>query len=252
VKIHDRVYLVGSGSQGFSMTDDSDCHVYLIDGIGELAMIDSGSGHSVAQILQNICSEGLDPKRVKHLLLTHAHLDHAGGAAKLREALAGVRVYMHADCAPYLRNGDERAISLANAKEAGLYPEGYPFEPCEVDCELLGGQTVTFGDLQIECIETPGHSRGHVSYLMQCNGSKILFGGDLVFFGGMVLLQNTWDCDLQAHISSLKKFREARLDVFLPGHLAFSLRDGQRHIDAALKCVDGLLIPPNLSYSWRT
>jgi len=252
MKIHDRIYLVGSGSQGFSMTDDSDCHIYLIDGGGEMALVDTGSGHSVPQILQNIRNEGLDPKRVQHLLLTHAHVDHAGGAARMREALAGVRVYMHADCAPFLRNGDERAVSLADAKRAGLYPEHYTFNSCEVDCELREGQVLTVGDLQVECIETPGHSRGHVAYVIQCNGSKILFGGDLVFFGGRILLQNTWDCDFQAHINSLKKLREARIDMLLPGHLTFSLRDGQRHIDAALKFIDGLLVPPNFSYSWRT
>lgn len=251
VKIHERIYLVGSGDQGFSMTDSSDCHVYLIDGKAELAMVDTGSGHSIPQILQNIRNEGFDPKRLKHLLLTHAHLDHAGGVARLRAGLAGVRVYMHADCAPYLQNGDERAISLAGAKQAGLYPKDYPFEPCEVDTALRGAQAVSFGDLQLECIETPGHSRGHVSYLMQYRGSKILFSGDLVFFGGKILLQNTWDCDLQAQIGSLKKLREARIDVLLPGHLTFSLRDGQRHIDAALKFIDGLLIPPNFSYSWQ-
>lgn len=251
MKIHDRIYLVGSGSQGFSMSDDSDCHIYLIDGGGEMAMVDTGSGQSVPQILKNIQNEGFDTKRVKHLLLTHAHLDHAGGAAKMRESLAGVRVCMHADCAPFLRNGDESAISLADAKRAGLYPGNYEFRPCEIDCELRDGQTITVGDLQVECVETPGHSQGHVSYVIQYGGSKILFGGDLVFFGGNILLQNTWDCDIHAHISSLKKLREARIDMLLPGHLTFSLRDGQRHIDAALKSVDDLLIPRNFSYLWR-
>lgn len=252
MKLHERIYLVGSGGQGFSLTEDSDCHIYLIDGGSEMALVDAGSGGSVPQILQNISNEGLDPKRVKHLLLTHAHVDHAGGAWRMRESLDGLQVYMHADCAPFLQNADERAVCLADAKSAGLYPTDYVFKACKVDTELREGQVVTVGDLKLGCLETPGHSKGHAAYMLQYGGSRILFSGDLVFFGGRILLQSTWDCDFHAHLNSLKKLREAQIDMLLPGHLTFSLRGGQRHIDAAVKFIDGLLIPPNFSYSWRT
>ena len=250
MKLTERIYLVGSGSQGFSLTDDYDCHVYLLDGGEELALIDAGAGMGVAQIVQNIHEDGFDPIHVRHLLLTHAHGDHAGGAAKLVSALGDPHVYMNADCAPFLRAGDERAISLSDAKRVGLYPDDYRFEPCPVDTELVEGQIVSVGDLQIQTLATPGHSRGHTSFLMEHAGRKVLFAGDLVFFGGRVLLQNTWDCDLQAHLASLAKLRDAGIDVLLPGHRTFSLKDGQRHIDAALKIADGLLVPPNFTYSW--
>ena len=248
MKLTDRIYLVGSGIQGFGLTDDYDCHIYLIDGGDELALVDAGAGMGVPQIVRNIREHGFEPTRVRHLLLTHAHGDHAGGTAKMCAALGGPRVYMHADCAPFLRDGDERAISLADAKRAGFYPSAYRFEPYEVDVDLREGHVVTVGDLQFQTIETPGHSQGHVSYLMKQGGRTVLFGGDLVFFGGKILLQNTWDCDLRAHLDSLVKLRDARVDVLLPGHLTFSLKNGQRHIDAALKIIDGLLVPPNFSY----
>jgi glyoxylase-like metal-dependent hydrolase (beta-lactamase superfamily II) len=245
VKLADRIYLIGSGSLGFGLTDDFDCHVYLIDGGDELAVVDAGAGMGVPQILQIVREHGFEPGRVRHLLLTHAHGDHAGGAARLRAAFGSPRVYMHAACAPFLREGDERAISLVDAKRAGAYPDDYRFERCAVDVELVEGQRVTVGDLQLETIETPGHSRGHVSYRMRHAGRTVLFGGDLVFFGGKILLQNTWDCDLRAHLDSLIKLRDAAIDVLLPGHLTFSLKNGQRHIDAALKIIDGLLVPSN-------
>lgn len=250
MKLTERIYLVGSGNQGISLTDAYDCHVYLVDGREELAIIDAGAGMGAPQIVQNIQEHGFDPTHVRHLLLTHAHGDHAGGAARLRSTLGNLQVYMHADCAPFLRAGDERAISLAQAKQVGLYPGDYRFEACPVDTELVEGHMVTVGDLQIQALATPGHSRGHTSFLMEHGGRKILFGGDLVFFGGRILLQNTWDCDLQAHLASLAKLRDAGIDVLLPGHRTFSLKDGQRHIDAALKIADGLLVPPNFAYGW--
>lgn len=251
MKITDRIYLVGSGSQGFSLTDDYDCHIYLIDSGGELALIDAGAGIGVPQIAQNIRDHGFDTRQVKHLLLTHAHGDHAGGAKKMQATLGGhARVYMHTDCAPFLREGDEKAISLADAKRVGVYPSDYHFEACPVDVELEEGSLITVGDLTLQTIETPGHSKGHASYLLKHEGQNILFGGDLVFFGGRILLQNTWDCDLRAHLDSLNKLRDAKIDMLFPGHLAFSLKNGQRHIDAALKFNDGLLVPPNFTYGW--
>ena len=106
MKLCDQIYLVGSGNQGIGISDDYDCHVYLIDGGDELALVDAGGGLDVGPILENIRHDGLDPSRVRHLLLTHAHFDHAGGAAQLRSALGDPRIYMHADCARYLREGD--------------------------------------------------------------------------------------------------------------------------------------------------
>jgi hydroxyacylglutathione hydrolase len=251
MKLTDRLYIVGSGIQGFDLTDASDCHVYLIDGGDELALVDAGAGAGVPEIIANIRAEGFDPQKVHYLFITHAHLDHAGGAARMVTALGGkTKVCMHSDCASFLRNGDEEAISLAAAKQVKLYPPEVKFEPCPVAIELHDGQTIRVGDLEIRAIETPGHSKGHTAYFTKINGRNVLFCGDLVFFGGRILLQRTWDCDLQAHLDSFVKLRDAKIDILLPGHRTFSLKDGQRHINAALRNIDGLLVPPNIAYAW--
>lgn len=250
MKLRDRIYLVGSGGQGINLTDDYDCHIYLLDGGDELAVIDAGAGMGVPQIVENIRGLGFDPAQVGHLLLTHAHGDHAGGAAKMAAALGNPQVYMHKDCAPFLTEGDETAISLAPAKRVGLYPEDYHFEPCRVDVSLEDGDTIRVGDLVLNTVSTPGHSKGHISFLLERDGRTEFFGGDLLFFGGKILLQNAWDCDMQAHLKSLTRLRDAGIDGFFPGHLTFCLKDGQRHIDAAVAIVDGLLVPPNFTYVW--
>ncbi len=251
MKLTDRVYLVGSGGMGFSMTDPYDCHIYLLDGGSELALIDVGAGMGVPEILANVRAEGFDPANIRHLFLTHAHGDHAGGAARMRAAIGSdPKVYLHKDSADFLRNGDEEAISLTFAKKIGLYPADYRFEPCPVDVELEDGQRLQVGDLELEVLDTPGHCVGHASFVMRYDGRTYLFAGDLVFFGGRILLQNIYDCDLQAHIASLKKLENLGVDVFLPGHVTLSLKDGQRHIDAALRYINGGLVPPNLAYSW--
>ena len=250
MKLAPPVYLVGSGAQGIGLTDDRDCHVYLLDGGLELGIVDAGAGLDVPAIVEQIRNDGFNPGDVKHLLLTHAHGDHAGGAAALREALGEPRVYVHADCADYLRQGDEEALSVDLGKRAGIYPDGYRFAPCPVDVELQDGQSIDVGNLTLETMDTPGHSRGHTSFLMKHEGRTHFFGGDLLFFGGTILLQDIWDCELRPYLQSIKRLRSAGIDLFWPGHRQFSLRDGQRHIDAALRIIDGLLVPPNLSYGW--
>ena len=84
--------MVGGGvTNAFGLSDDPDCHVYLIDGGDELALIDCGMayGDSLERILGNVRAEGLDPARITKVIVTHYHMDHAGGAARFSRAPRG-------------------------------------------------------------------------------------------------------------------------------------------------------------------
>src|SRR5690349_9576805 len=87
MRLHPRVYLVGSGEMGLS--DSWDCHIYVVDGGSELAMIDAGGGRpaSYEMIRRNMLADGIDPQRIRHIILTHWHTDHARGAAGWRSEL---------------------------------------------------------------------------------------------------------------------------------------------------------------------
>ena len=250
MKLADRIYLVGSGSFGFDMTDPFDCHVYLLDGGGELALVDVGAGMGAEAIVENVRREGFEPERIRHLVLTHAHGDHAGGAARIRRLLDEPSVYLSSAVARYIREGDEQGVSIDVAKTVGIYPPDYTLEPCEVDVELAEGDTIAVGDLALRVFDTPGHSDGHVSLLLEQDGRRTLFAGDVVFFGGKILLQAIHDCRLDAEIRSLRKLRDLDVTALLPGHLTPSLRDGQRHIERANEVLDRLLIPEQMVSAW--
>jgi hydroxyacylglutathione hydrolase len=245
MQITDRVFLVGGGLSGFGLSHDSDCHVYLIDGGSQVALIDAGAGLGHGDILANIESHGLNTDKISHLLLTHLHADHSGGAAGLKEAFPGLRVAAAADMAFALRQGDEEAIGLTHGKKGGYYTDDYHFRPCPVDLDLADGQEISVGQVKLKVITTPGHSAGHLCFLMDDNGQRYLFTGDNLFFGGKILLQPVADCNLQDHLDSLRKLDGLGVDVFLPGHGAFSLNQGQRHIDEALAWMDRCLVPPS-------
>jgi hydroxyacylglutathione hydrolase len=246
MQLTERVYLVGSGSSGVSLTHPGDCHIYLIDGGSEMALIDAGVGLGVAETLANVRAHGLALEKIRHLFITHFHADHAGGAARLRAALPGLRVLAAKDGADWLRRGDEKGISLDMGKKGGYYAPDYRFEPCPVEVDLVEGQEVQVGDVRLQALETPGHSRGHLVFVMRDGGRTYLFCGDTLFFGGKILLQSIWDCDLQAHLRSIEKLAGLGVDVFLPGHGSFSLQDGQRHITAAIGWIERCLVPPSL------
>jgi glyoxylase-like metal-dependent hydrolase (beta-lactamase superfamily II) len=250
VKLSDRIYLVGSGSFGFDLSDPFDCHVYLLDGGDELGLVDVGAGMGAEAIVENVRREGFDPRRIRHLILTHAHGDHAGGAARMRRLTGEAAVYLSHDRAQALREGDERAVSLDVAKAAGIYPADYALEPCEVDVELVDGGTIAVGALTLEVLDTPGHADGHVSLLLGHGGRRNLLAGDAIFFGGKILLQAIHDCSLDAQIRTLRKLRDLAVDALLPGHLTPSLREGQRHIERANEVLDRLLIPEQMVSAW--
>lgn len=250
MRISDRIYLVGSGSLGFDLTDPWDCHIYLVDGGDELALVDVGAGMGAEAVVANVRRAGFDPTRIRHLLLTHAHGDHGGGAFQMQQVLDAPLVYLSRELAVFLRNGDEQALSIDVARRAGIYPPDYRLTPCDVTVELADADVVHVGDLSLKVIATPGHCDGHVSFLLQHAGTTILFGGDVVFFGGAILLQNLHDCRLDAEIASLRRLRDYAIDALLPGHLTLSLHDGQKHIERANQVLDTLLIPPQMVSAW--
>ena len=250
MQLAERVHLVGSGSFGFGLTDAYDCHIYLLDGGSELGLIDVGAGMGAAQVVENVRGAGFDPGTIGQIVCTHAHGDHAGGAARMRALLPGATLALSSYGADLIRRGDELGTSLGVAKAAGIYPADYELEPCPVDRVLADGDQVTVGDLRLECIATPGHADGHLSLLLEYDGRRSLFAGDLVFHGGTILLQNTHDCRLDELSASLRKLRGLGLDALLPGHFTPSLRDGQRHIERANRVLDQLLIPPQAVSAW--
>jgi glyoxylase-like metal-dependent hydrolase (beta-lactamase superfamily II) len=250
MELANRVHLVGSGVMGFDLSDAFDCHVYLIDGGGEAALVDVGSGFGVEAILAHAEAAGFARDRIRHVVLTHAHADHAGGAARIRSLLPGVTVYAGSPAAAWIRSGDEEAFSLAGAKRAGYYPESYVLEPCEVDVEVAQGDRVRVGDVELEVHETPGHADGQVGLLLDDGGVRSFFSADAIFHGGTIFLQATHDTRIDAQIRTLRHLRGLEIDGLFPGHLAFSRTNAQRHIERANEALDRIMLPNQLLNAW--
>ena len=75
----ERISVVGGGASGLGISHPLDPNVYLLSGGEELALVDAGAGRGEDRILDNVRSLGYEPGQIKHIFLTHAHADHAGG-----------------------------------------------------------------------------------------------------------------------------------------------------------------------------
>ncbi len=241
----DRIYLVGSGSGGFGITDAFDCHVYLVDGGEEAALVDAGIGRNAEALVAN-AGRAVDVGRIRQLILTHAHPDHCGGAAALKQLLPGLRVTASPDVGRWVAAADERAMSLERGKLAEFYPADFSFTACPVDQAVSDGEIVEVGELGFQVLDTPGHAQGHISLLCRVGGRKALFCGDVVFFGGLISLVNNWDCRIQDYAASVAKLARLGVDALLPGHHSVSLSDGRRHIDSAARSFERGFVPRSI------
>lgn len=230
MRLAPQLYLVGSGEVGLS--DPDDCHVYLLDGGDEYALIDAGFGtdRSFDGILATMTREGLDPARLRSILLTHWHGDHAAGARRLREHF-GCRVVAPAG---------ERAFV-----EAGR--DGVPSSP--VDLAVDDGDELRVGALTLTAHCVPGHSEATTAYRVDLPLGRALFAGDIVFGNGILGLLNYPGSDLANYRRYLGRLAGLGVDALLPSHLLFTLGNGQRHIDLALKRLQEGFVPYSIGQS---
>ena len=144
------------------------CTVLWDDATKQAVVVDPGG--DVPRILETVASHGL---QVQHILLTHGHIDHAGGAAELRDAL-GVPLW----------GPDERdAFLLDGLEQAGLSYGIQGARNVRPDRWLAEGDTVAVGAVSFQVLHCPGHTPGHIVFLQAEAGFALV--GDVLFRGSV-------------------------------------------------------------------
>jgi glyoxylase-like metal-dependent hydrolase (beta-lactamase superfamily II) len=158
-------------------------NAYLLDAEDGLTLIDTGMAQTRPLLVRAIAASGRRVQDIRRILVTHAHPDHVGALAYLKQA-SGARVYMHPDDADLVRQG--------RALRPGLRPPPHPVygvvvplamwaiprrvEPAETDQRVRDGERLDVaGGMRV--ISFPGHSAGQVGYLWERHGG-VLFAGD--------------------------------------------------------------------------
>jgi glyoxylase-like metal-dependent hydrolase (beta-lactamase superfamily II) len=148
-----------------------------------LLMIDAGWPNKTETIFAAVRESGHNPADIRHLVLTHGQIDHAGSAAEVRRR-TGARTYAHAIDLELINKGE--AERPGTTVTPGFIPAiayllfikygGTTYESFPVDQVLQDGEVLPMAD-DIEVIHSPGHCAGHVALLLRQDG--VLVAGDI-------------------------------------------------------------------------
>jgi len=139
------------------------CSIFGDEQSREAIVIDPGD--DIAKIVEILDRHGLT---VKAIVITHAHIDHIGGAAKLKE-LTGAPVYMNSNDAELYAELDAQAGWL------GIKPPSRT----EIDSEAREGDRLSLGSAEFQIVHTPGHTQGSISIWIPTENK--LIAGDTLF-----------------------------------------------------------------------
>ena len=150
----------------------------VLRGAAGVALIDPGPSSSLPTLWRELGTAGVSSGDVTALLLTHIHLDHAGGVGTLVRQNPRLRVYVHERGAAHLSNPEKLVASAAQLYGDAmdrLWGEVLPV-PSTVIVPLTGGERLEEGGRTLDVAYTPGHASHHVSYFSADTG--IAFVGD--------------------------------------------------------------------------
>ena len=212
MKITDNLWQVGGGQ----LTDPEDAAIYLVRFGEQAVLIDSGCGDSHQRLVDNISAVLPEDIEITHLLLTHCHYDHVGGAAALRKQY-GCKIVAHQLDAAYLEAGDSQVTA------ASWY--GAQMAPLTIDHKIEGQKEIfRVGKGEVLANHCPGHSPGSLVYLVKLQDQKILFGQDVHGPLDSSFLSNRKD-----YMRSLKFMLGLNADILCEGH--FGIYKGRNNIN---------------------
>ena len=196
-KVGDNLYFIG----------EKEHHSWALVGSDGMIVIEALFDYMVAdEVVGGLRKLGLDIKKVKYAVMSHAHADHDGGAAYLQDSVLGMRLVYGAE--------DWDAV-----EKAPFHAGGKPKR------DLVGadGMHLSVGDASLQIVTMPGHTPGTLSYLFEFkdNGKPLR----VAYVGGTAIPFDATPAYFDQYIASSQKFAKAAADygatVLLSNHTEF-------------------------------
>lgn len=180
------------------------CYLAQLPGRSECVVFDPGFDSD--EILGYLAREQLVPAAI---LNTHGHADHIVGNEALKQSFPNAPLVIGA--------GDADKLRDPMGNRSGVY--GFPLVSPPADRTVVEGERISAAGLELEVLETPGHSIGHVVFLWKGASPWIVFGGDVLFAGGIGRTDFP-DGDHRQLVHSIrhKLFTLPDDTIVLPGH----------------------------------
>lgn len=153
--------------------------IHLIVENGRVALVDTGNNESLIAVERALATLGLAPGCVDYVILTHIHLDHAGGAGAMMRAFPNARLVVHPRGARHMADPAKLvagATAVYGAAEVRrLYGEVLPIDAARI-IEATHELRLDLAGRELLCLDTPGHARHHISIVDRKSGG--IFTGD--------------------------------------------------------------------------
>jgi glyoxylase-like metal-dependent hydrolase (beta-lactamase superfamily II) len=195
---------------------------YLLEG-DEPAIVETGPTTSSDAVTEGLASLGIGPDDLAHVVLTHIHLDHAGGAGTIARRFPKATVWVHHRGAPHLADPARLLDSAARVYggEDQLLSLFGTMEPVPADRlrAIDEGDRLPFAGLDV--LYTPGHASHHVA--LHHAGTGAVFTGDAlgIHLPGIDVLRPATpppDVDVEAAVNSIERIRDRTGSVLLFSH----------------------------------
>lgn len=153
--------------------------IHLIVENGRAAFVDSGNNASLPAALAALASLGLTPDNVDYVILSHIHLDHAGGAGAMMRAFPRARLVVHPRGARHMADPSKLVAGASAVYGADavrrLYGEVLPIDSRRI-IEATHQLKVDLAGRELLCLDTPGHAKHHICLVDRRSGD--VFTGD--------------------------------------------------------------------------
>ena len=147
---------------------------------GRVAIIDTGSNDSLPNTLAALGKLGLDAAAVDYIILTHIHLDHAGGAGRMVATFPQARLVVHPRGARHMAE-PAKLIAGVTAVYGPEYVDRVYGEILPIPAERIvaapDGHVISLAGRELLCLDTPGHARHHICIVDKKTGG--IFTGDM-------------------------------------------------------------------------
>ncbi len=155
--------------------------IHLVVDNGRVAVVDSGSNAALAPTLEALTALGLTPGHVDYVVLTHVHLDHAGGAGAMMAAFPHARLVVHPRGARHMIDPGKLFAAVEavyGAEEARRLYGTLVQVPAERVLAVEDRHRLRLGQRELEILHTPGHARHHLCLFD--HASRGVFTGDVL------------------------------------------------------------------------
>jgi glyoxylase-like metal-dependent hydrolase (beta-lactamase superfamily II) len=221
---------------------------YLIRHSSGAVLIECGPGSCRAGLEAGLAKEGLSPRDITHVLLTHIHLDHAGAAGWWSQQ--GAEIIVHPVGAPHILNPERLLASAARIygdRMESLWGEFLPVIESRLRV-VQDAEEIVIGNLRFIPVSTPGHAEHHYVYLFE----GICFSGDIggVRIPGYPYLRVPMpppELQMERWRESLAKLRKQQISHIAPTHFGiyddpeWQLHEVEKGLDSAERWLEEMM-----------